>query len=173
MAVADEEKEDGRTAEARTAAYGTKTAAGNSRVFNCKLCNRAFTREEHLTRHTLLTHNRLKPFNCGICGRPFSRRDLLLRHAKNLHEGSELAVSRIRKVLKRNKELSTSKHDEIKSVEEEKAFSEDDHRDDDHEALDDELNLPTVEKNKDENDEKDYQKRENNKLKMSVSTLVS
>lgn len=62
--------------------YGTKTATGNLRIFNCKHCQRAFTREEHLTRHILLTHNKLKPYICGICLRPFSRRDLLLRHAK-------------------------------------------------------------------------------------------
>lgn len=84
-----------------TSAYGTKTATGNSRLFNCKHCQRAFTREEHLTRHILLTHNKLKPYVCGICTRPFSRRDLLLRHAKNLHDGSEVAVSRIRKLYKK------------------------------------------------------------------------
>ena len=65
-----------------TTNYGTKTPSGNARIFNCTLCQRAFTREEHLTRHTLSTHNKLKPFTCGICSRPFSRRDLLLRHAK-------------------------------------------------------------------------------------------
>lgn len=84
-----------------TRSYGTKTATGNSRIFNCKHCQRAFTREEHLTRHILLTHNKLKPYVCGICTRPFSRRDLLLRHAKNLHDGSEMAVLRIRKLFKK------------------------------------------------------------------------
>lgn len=84
-----------------TGAYGTKTATGNSRIFNCKHCQRAFTREEHLTRHILLTHNKLKPYVCGICTRPFSRRDLLLRHAKNLHDGLEMAVLRIRKLYKK------------------------------------------------------------------------
>lgn len=98
----------------KMAKYGTKTASGNARIFNCKQCNRAFTREEHLTRHTLLTHNKLKPFICGICSRPFSRRDLLLRHAKNLHQGSELAVSRIRR-LYRKKGDSDDEEEEPKS----------------------------------------------------------
>ncbi|OBA19179.1 hypothetical protein METBIDRAFT_33390 [Metschnikowia bicuspidata var. bicuspidata NRRL YB-4993] len=80
--------------------FGTKTPTGNSRLYNCKQCDRAFTRYEHLSRHIMLTHNKLKPFACGICSRAFSRRDLLLRHAKNLHQGSELAVPRIRKQLK-------------------------------------------------------------------------
>ncbi|KAL6453082.1 hypothetical protein SBY92_000428 [Candida maltosa Xu316] len=88
--------------------YGTKTPSGNARIYNCTLCQRAFTREEHLTRHTLSTHNKLKPFTCGICTRPFSRRDLLLRHAKNLHQGSEMAVSRIRKSYKHSKDKSNN-----------------------------------------------------------------
>ncbi|SGZ54912.1 CIC11C00000005489 [Sungouiella intermedia] len=92
-----------------TGGFGTKTATGNLRIFNCKHCQRAFTREEHLTRHILLTHNKLKPFICGICSRPFSRRDLLLRHAKNLHQGSELAVSRIRKLFKNAPDNDESK----------------------------------------------------------------
>ncbi|CAK9439104.1 uncharacterized protein LODBEIA_P33280 [Lodderomyces beijingensis] len=80
--------------------YGTKTLSGHSRIYNCQLCQRAFTREEHLSRHVLSTHNKLKPFTCGICARPFSRRDLLLRHAKNLHKGSEKAITRIRRTYK-------------------------------------------------------------------------
>lgn len=84
--------------------FGTKTPTGNSRLYNCSQCDRAFTRYEHLSRHVMLTHNKLKPFACGICSRAFSRRDLLLRHAKNLHQGSELAVSRIRKQVKKTDE---------------------------------------------------------------------
>lgn len=96
--------------------YGTKTPSGNPRIYNCKTCQRAFTREEHLARHTLSTHNKLKPFTCGICSRPFSRRDLLLRHAKNLHQGSELAVSRIRKSYKRDNSGSVDKRARSASV---------------------------------------------------------
>lgn len=80
--------------------YGSRTRLGNPRVYKCTQCNRAFSREEHLSRHTLSTHNKLKPFSCGICFRAFSRRDLLLRHAKNLHAGSEFAVIRLRKPFK-------------------------------------------------------------------------
>lgn len=99
--VEDEEEYYYGNSVTSTGAYGTKTATGNSRIYDCKHCQRAFTREEHLTRHILLTHNKLKPYVCGICNRPFSRRDLLLRHAKNLHDGSEVAVLRIRKLYKK------------------------------------------------------------------------
>ncbi|KAI5948678.1 hypothetical protein KGF57_005289 [Candida theae] len=91
-------KVDGQGVDTKN--FGSKTASGHSRIFNCKLCQRAFTREEHLTRHVQSTHNKLKPFVCGICSRPFSRRDLLLRHAKNLHDGSEKAINRIRRSYK-------------------------------------------------------------------------
>lgn len=84
-------------AETMHSSYGSRTRSGNPRIFNCPQCDRAFTREEHLSRHTISTHNKLKPFSCGICLRAFSRRDLLLRHAKNLHGGSEFAVMRLRK----------------------------------------------------------------------------
>lgn len=147
------------------AEYGTKTASGNARIFNCKQCNRAFTREEHLTRHTLLTHNKLKPFVCGICSRPFSRRDLLLRHAKNLHQGSELAVSRIRKLYKRSSK-------------------EDDDSDDSHEQPPTSIKSSTPKSEsainesqspviKSIDDNKDYESPEKKKLKMSVNMLVS
>lgn len=101
VTMAEDEDEHFANTINNNGGFGTKTATGNSRIFNCKHCQRAFTREEHLTRHILLTHNKLKPFICGICSRPFSRRDLLLRHAKNLHQGLELAVSRIRKLFKK------------------------------------------------------------------------
>lgn len=80
--------------------FGSKTAGGNARIFTCSKCEKSFTRDEHLTRHILSTHNKLKPFVCGLCDRPFSRRDLLLRHAKNLHEGLEKAINRLRKLRK-------------------------------------------------------------------------
>lgn len=143
------------------AKYGTKTASGNARIFNCKQCNRAFTREEHLTRHTLLTHNKLKPFICGICSRPFSRRDLLLRHAKNLHQGSELAVSRIRKLYKRQ-----SKEDEDSEEQNENSAS--DGSTSSGTVLDAPAPvLPPI----DARD--DYETPEKKKLKMSVNMLVS
>ena len=99
---------------------GTKTPHGNPRSFNCGSCNRAFTREEHLSRHVLLTHNKLKPFVCGLCSRAFSRRDLLLRHAKNLHKGSEWAVSRIRKLHKKLEPKEEQQEENTLSGEEKK-----------------------------------------------------
>lgn len=66
--------------------YG-KTPSGKPRLFVCKICTRAFARQEHLTRHER-SHTKEKPYFCGICDRRFSRRDLLLRHAHKLHGGN-------------------------------------------------------------------------------------
>lgn len=141
--------------------YGSRTPSGNARIFNCKQCNRAFTREEHLTRHTLLTHNKLKPFVCGICHRPFSRRDLLLRHAKNLHQGSERAVSRIRKLYKRGSRGDSR----VDGDEDEDGDIEEEHK---QELEEDEIQLR-------ENELIDpaYDTPEKKRLKMSVNMLVS
>lgn len=96
--------------------FGSKTPSGNSRVFNCLKCDKAFTRDEHLTRHILSTHNKLKPFVCGICNRPFSRRDLLLRHAKNLHQGLEKSINRLRKLKKFMKAIKDEEKDKDKDT---------------------------------------------------------
>jgi hypothetical protein len=50
----------------------------------CRTCARAFSRLEHLSRHTL-SHTKEKPFQCGACSRWFSRRDLVLRHQRKVH----------------------------------------------------------------------------------------
>ncbi|SMN20896.1 similar to Saccharomyces cerevisiae YDR216W ADR1 Carbon source-responsive zinc-finger transcription factor [Maudiozyma saulgeensis] len=63
------------------------TPSGKPRLFVCKICTRAFARQEHLDRHSR-SHTNEKPYNCGICDKKFSRRDLLLRHAQKLHGGN-------------------------------------------------------------------------------------
>ncbi|KAG0668929.1 hypothetical protein C6P45_004279 [Maudiozyma exigua] len=63
------------------------TPSGKPRLFVCKICTRAFARQEHLDRHER-SHTNEKPYNCGICDKKFSRRDLLLRHAQKVHGGN-------------------------------------------------------------------------------------
>ncbi|ODV66475.1 hypothetical protein HYPBUDRAFT_94925, partial [Hyphopichia burtonii NRRL Y-1933] len=153
--------------------YGSKTPSGNARIFNCKQCNRAFTREEHLTRHTLSTHNKLKPFICGICSRPFSRRDLLLRHAKNLHQGSELAVSRLRRSYKKNK-------DEVDSASTSSPTSSNSEVDDNISSATSSTTTTSANDSKPKSDTHpeshkldQYETPEKKRLKMSVNMLVS
>lgn len=142
--------------------YGSKTASGNSRLFNCLKCNKAFTREEHLTRHILSTHNKLKPFICGICSRPFSRRDLLLRHAKNLHKGLEKSISRIRKL----KKALGSDSDQSKSDQSDSISDHSDHEPS-HQNLDKDPNPDELDIDESPGD------NANNKLKMSVNMLIT
>lgn len=63
------------------------TPSGKPRLFVCKVCTRAFARQEHLTRHER-SHTKEKPYVCGICERRFTRRDLLIRHCQKLHGGN-------------------------------------------------------------------------------------
>ncbi|KAI5952563.1 hypothetical protein KGF54_003430 [Candida jiufengensis] len=138
--------------------YGTKTPSGHSRIFNCKICQRAFTREEHLTRHVQSTHNKLKPFTCGICSRPFSRRDLLLRHAKNLHKGSEKAISRIRRTYKQNKNRNNNNENVNNEQEQDHEDEHEDEKDNDSNNSNDDEDNELLE------DEKEYKRIVNHRI---------
>ncbi|ORY72170.1 uncharacterized protein BCR38DRAFT_301613, partial [Pseudomassariella vexata] len=48
--------------------------------FSCQLCNRKFTRQDHLKRHYRSLHAQTKPFDCPDCGKKFSRKDNLTQH---------------------------------------------------------------------------------------------
>ncbi|SCU87165.1 LAME_0D09032g1_1 [Lachancea meyersii CBS 8951] len=67
--------------------YQGHTPSGKPRLFVCKVCTRAFARQEHLARHER-SHTKEKPYHCGVCERKFTRRDLLIRHVHRAHNGS-------------------------------------------------------------------------------------
>ncbi|KAH7116308.1 hypothetical protein EDB81DRAFT_668613, partial [Dactylonectria macrodidyma] len=57
-------------------------SAGSRLAFRCTVCSSAFTRLEHLQRHTA-THTGRRPFCCTFCTVTFTRsRDALIRHWK-------------------------------------------------------------------------------------------
>lgn len=54
---------------------------GKRKVHVCKICNKTLTRFEHLKRH-LTIHLKEKPFVCNICNRGFNRQEHLANHMK-------------------------------------------------------------------------------------------
>ncbi|OJJ86764.1 C2H2 type zinc finger domain protein [Aspergillus glaucus CBS 516.65] len=59
---------------------GETTPAGVKKLA-CRVCNKAFSKAEHLRRHERC-HTGSKPFVCRDCARPFARQDALTRHEK-------------------------------------------------------------------------------------------
>lgn len=62
----------------------------------CQLCNKSFSKKDHLTRHINNLHAGMTPatfenftpeqsFNCNICGKRFSRPEFLRRHLDDAH----------------------------------------------------------------------------------------
>lgn len=82
------------------------------RPFACELCERVYTRQEHLDRHVSAKHTGEKDHLCLTCGKRFSRRDILRRHeqahvkAKNL-EAANLANGTV--PVKRNTKAAAKK----------------------------------------------------------------
>lgn len=57
----------------------TENGLGPSKVYPCAVCERVFTRSDHLKRHRD-THSNFRPYNCSYCLRLFSRKENQKRH---------------------------------------------------------------------------------------------
>ncbi|KAI4854439.1 hypothetical protein E4T44_00175 [Aureobasidium sp. EXF-8845] len=49
-----------------------QTVPATTPLFQCTVCQRAFSRIDHLSRH-VRTHTLEKPYNCEFCEKKFSR----------------------------------------------------------------------------------------------------
>ncbi|PYH98472.1 hypothetical protein BO71DRAFT_371179 [Aspergillus ellipticus CBS 707.79] len=65
-------------------ALPSDTETSSSRTRPCRVCNKTFSKAEHLTRH-LRSHTLERPYTCTVCGKGYSRSDVLRRHEKS-HE---------------------------------------------------------------------------------------
>ncbi|KAB8258662.1 hypothetical protein BDV32DRAFT_151107 [Aspergillus pseudonomiae] len=63
---------------------GGAKPTSNLKKFRCAVCDKGYSKLEHLTRHER-THVNLKPFHCTQCNKAFGRQDVLNRHMK-LHQ---------------------------------------------------------------------------------------
>ena len=55
--------------------------------FECKACNKNFSRKDNITRHIESVHLKLKNHLCSDCGKEFSEKAALVRHA-SMHHGN-------------------------------------------------------------------------------------
>ncbi|XP_023944116.2 zinc finger protein 571 [Bicyclus anynana] len=67
-------------------AYKTHVSIAHigSRVFQCKICFKKFSRKRELDRHVTI-HSGMKPFSCSQCDKKFVRKDKLDKH-EQMHE---------------------------------------------------------------------------------------
>ncbi|CAH0405857.1 unnamed protein product [Chilo suppressalis] len=67
-------------------AYKTHVSVAHigSRIFQCKICFKKFSRKRELDRHAAL-HTGMKPFSCSQCDKKFTKKDKLDKHEQT-HE---------------------------------------------------------------------------------------
>ncbi|XP_055850077.1 zinc finger protein 25-like [Episyrphus balteatus] len=81
-------------AEAREQKKQKKVNEG-PKSYTCKICEKTFTRHEHLNRHSAVHLPDEMKFECAICNRRFNRKDNMRSHMKtHTEEGTRNAESR-------------------------------------------------------------------------------
>lgn len=82
---------------------------GKRKVHVCKICNKTLTRFEHLKRH-LTIHLKEKPYQCNICNRGFNRQEHLMNHVKRC-KGDRIYICDIcNKAFNREDSLELHRH---------------------------------------------------------------
>ena len=61
-----------------------KNANEEKKIKKCDVCNKEFSRHQHLIRHKL-THSNIKEFSCSLCTSKFTRKDKLNQHLSKVH----------------------------------------------------------------------------------------
>ena len=56
----------------------------NKKTYQCKYCDKQYTRKSSINRHVTSTHERVK-FKCDICQKLFTDKHKLKQHIKSVH----------------------------------------------------------------------------------------
>ena len=65
----------------------------NAKKFNCKICDRNFTRSGNLKLHVATKHNKVSlDFSCYLCRKNFRKQEKYLKHIDNNKEGRKVLV---------------------------------------------------------------------------------
>jgi uncharacterized Zn-finger protein len=56
-----------------------------ARPFCCDQCDKSYFRAIDLTRHKVVTHEKVKAFTCALCSQSYTRKEALRRHLEKKH----------------------------------------------------------------------------------------
>ncbi|KAH3822307.1 hypothetical protein DPMN_124083 [Dreissena polymorpha] len=78
---------------------------GGYKAYPCDMCDRSYTRKDHLTRHKHI-HTGVRDFRCEVCGKEFYRKDKLQRHERTHEKAPLVSCSICGKQFSRKEKLS-------------------------------------------------------------------
>lgn len=59
------------------------------RIFQCIICDNAFTKKYYLNKHIATVHGGIKPYKCDICDATFTQTASLKYHISSVHGGKK------------------------------------------------------------------------------------
>ena len=69
-------------------------------TFNCNDCDKTFTRNDNLSQHIKVVHEKLKPHQCGICSKTFSRKQHRDYHVRSCSHNIDSSGEQVERKVK-------------------------------------------------------------------------